>query len=589
MEQTVYEKFQNKGYHVRFILDLKDMITQSATYYKYKTAFRLKDASGHIYELSYKDLYNDYKALCTALIEQGFSGNKKIAIVGKNSYFWALSYLAAVTVGTVVPIDKELHVSEIINFLNIASCDAVIGDKAIIDKLMASSDLLTKKDILIVATAKTQDDFLCVEDLLIKGRELVDLGNVMFDRVKVDPDAAKILLFTSGTTGNAKGVCLSHHNLCTNMMSVAKMVKVSTKDTVLSILPLHHTYECTLGFLLILYCGGCISYTEGLRYITKNIQEFRPTLMIAVPLFLEKVFRKVSDTTMEKLPPKEKEKVIGLPFHEMIDKLSPIVRMIVKKKAKYSFGGKLHSFIVGAAAVDPIIIEGFGKLGIRVLQGYGLTECAPLLVGNNDFFMKPDSIGLAIHDVRVKIDEPDSSGVGEIIAKGDNIMLGYYNDEEATKAVIKDGWFHTGDLGYQDSDGWFYITGRRKNVIVTKNGKNIYPEELEYHLDSSDFVIESLVVGAVSKIDGSPCVKAKILPNIDAIKASLGVSELTSEQITVAIKGVITEINEKLPGYKRIKSFIIREKEFEKTSTQKIKRHGENIEDDEDSSGNDEL
>lgn len=588
MEQTVFERFQNKSHRIRYVSDLKDMISQSATYFKLNTAFRLKDDDGHIYNVSYNEFFNQYKALCTQLLEQGFAG-KKIAIIGKNSYYWSLAYLAATTVGMVVPIDKELSEKEIINFINIASCDGVVADKPILDKLIAASDQLSKKEILMAATLKTTDDFLCIADLVAKGQELIGLGNVMYDSFKVDGDEAKILLFTSGTTGKAKGVCLSHRNLCANMMSVAKMVKVHPNDNMLSILPLHHTYECTLGFLLVLYTGASIAYTEGLRYITKNIQEFRPTIMISVPLFLEKVYHKVKDTILEKLPAKEKAKSKGLTFPEVIDSLSPLVRFVVKKKAKYSFGGKLHTFIVGAASVDPAMIEGFAKLGIRVLQGYGLTECSPLLTGNNDFYMKPESIGLAIHGVRVKIDNPDKDGVGEIIAKGDNIMLGYYNDPEATAAVMKDGWFHTGDLGYQDQNGWFYITGRSKNVIVTKNGKNIYPEELEVLLDASIFIAESLVVGAVSKIDGSLCVKAKIVPDYEAIKKKLLTDTPTPEQVTELIKEIVTEINAEVPMYKKIRSFVVREKEFEKTSTRKIKRHGENIDADEDSSGGDEI
>ena len=353
--------------------------------------------------------------------------------------------------------------------------------------------------------------------------------------------------------------------------------KIRPNEHVLSVLPLHHTYECTLDFLTILYSGACISYADSLRYVYKNISEYYPSILVAVPLLLEKIVNKLEDSIRGGLPEHYKTRTAALSLTETVRALPAPLRLLVRRKVKNAFGGRLSKIIVGAAPIAPDTVDCLCALGIRTMQGYGLTECAPLVAGNNDFFLKSDAVGLPIPGVEIRIDDPDKEGVGEIAVRGPNVMLGYYNDAAATDAVLRGGWFYTGDLGRFDDEGWLYITGRKKNVIITKNGKNIYPEELEYRLNANGVIDESLVMGALEGADVT--VRAKIFPDLDAIRDSLHGSVPTKEQIAEAVRRAVAEINEKLPSYKRIRSYKIRESAFEKTTTQKIKRFGDNMKD----------
>jgi long-chain acyl-CoA synthetase len=412
--------------------------------------------------------------------------------------------------------------------------------------------------------------------MISRGRALYAEGNREIDTMEIDPDALHILIFTSGTTGNAKGVCLSQKNICANILSTSKMVWLDETIHTLSVLPIHHTYESTLGHLLILFGGGCISYSDGLRYVGKNIVEYQPTVLIAVPLLLEHVLKTI-DKTVKKSLPARYTKNQDMTFNELMKSLPLPLRFIVKKKVRKSLGGKLRLMIVGAAAIKPETIEAFQLLGIATYQGYGLTECAPLLAGNNDFFVNAASVGLPIFGVDIKIDNPNEEGIGEIIAKGDNIMLGYYNDPETTEEIMRDGYFHTGDLGYLDEEGWLYITGRCKNVIVTHNGKNIYPEELEDRLLNEKAVEEVIVIGVKSTKGEGEAVKAKIYPNFQALKEA-GVDAESDDAIAKAIKEAVERVNDQMPNYKRITSVEVIKEPFEKTTTKKIKRFGANVE-----------
>ncbi len=561
------QKLESKYMKTYEITDLKDMLYKATEKFSKKPAFKVKDENGKIKEISYEKFRNDVEALGTAMIKSGLKG-KKIAVIGKNSYQWSLAYMASVIVGVVVPLDKELHIDDIVNFLNVSECEAVFGDSKYINAIKANIDKVNNKDILLIEMEKTENS---LETLIKTGNELILKEDTNFKDIKINPDEMRILLFTSGTTGNSKAVCLSHKNICENIRSVAGIVKVSPKTKVLSILPIHHTYECTLGYLLVIYSGGCIAHCEGLRYILQNMQEYKPTLILCVPLLLDNMYKKIMKTLRSSLP----EKYFNKGKH-IIDAIPFFLRGIVKGKIKKTFGGKLNTFIVGAAAMNPEVSYSIDKFGMRVLQGYGLTECSPLVAGNNDFYKRHDSVGLPIPNVEYKIANPNSEGVGEIIVKGPNVMLGYYKNEEATKEAIKDGWFYTGDLGRIDENGYLYITGRSKSVIVTTNGKNIYPEELEYYLNEEDAIAEAIVLGVEDKKSNDTIVKAKIFPNIEAIKDMLKVEMPTKEQIMDVITKCIQKINSKIPNYKHIKGFKIVDKELEKTTTQKIKRYGSN-------------
>ena len=562
---NIAEQLKQKYHKCEEVTNFKEMIERSAQIYKTRTAFKLKNKDGEIYSKTYEEVKNDIYALGTELIENGLT-NKRIAVIGKNSYKWAISYLASSIVGVVVPIDKELHSDDVINFMNVAECECILGDGKNLKTITENIEKLNNKKTIFVDFEKS------FEHYLEAGRTLLEKGNTKFEEIKINPDEMKILLFTSGTTGNAKGVCLSQRNICSNILSIYGIVKVKRSDLFFSILPLHHTYECTIGFLLPLYSGASICYCDGLRYISKNMLEYHPSVILCVPLLLESMYKKIMKSLKKSLP--EKYTKDG---ENSIDKLPFILRKIVSRKVKNTLGGRLRVFIVGAAAVNPEIANTFDKLKLNSLQGYGLTECAPLVAGNTDFFKRNDSAGLPIPTVEYKIDNPNQEGVGEIIVKGPNVMLGYYNMPEETEKVLKDGWFHTGDLGKIDENGFLYITGRCKSVIVTKNGKNIYPEEIESYLNESPLISESLVIGTHKENDDETYVNAQIFPNKEAITEYLKGTVPTKEEIKKVISDVIANVNSKIPNYKHIKDFAIRDSEFEKTTTQKVKRYGNNM------------
>ena len=575
-ELTIAEQLKEKYHKCEEVTNFKEMLDRSATIFKTRTAFKLKDENGNIYNKTYEELRQDVAALGTNLIENGLL-NKRIAVIGKNSYKWAISYLAASIVGIVVPIDKELHSDDVINFMNVSKSECILGDNKNLKQIIENIEKLeNKKTLFVNFDSKIQEDnFLSFKIQMENGQNLLEEGDKRFDEIKVDSDEMRILLFTSGTTGNAKGVCLSQRNICSNILSTYGIVKVKRSDLFFSVLPLHHTYECTLGFLLPLYSGASICYCEGLRYITSNMMEYHPSVILCVPLLLEKMCQKIMKNMQKSLPKKYTENLKK--SENVIDKLPFFIKRVVKTKVKNTLGGRLRVFIVGAAAVNPEIADTFDKLGLNSLQGYGLTECAPLVAGNTDFFKRNDSAGLPIPNVEYKIDNPNDEGVGEIIVKGPNVMLGYYNMPEETEKVLKDGWFHTGDLGKIDENGFLYITGRCKSVIVTKNGKNIYPEEIESYLNDNPLISESLVLGVQKENDDETYVNAQIFPNMEAITEYLKGTVPTKEEIKKIMSDVVSSVNSKIPNYKHIKNFVIRDKEFEKTTTQKIKRYGDNM------------
>ena len=565
-ELTAAEKLKKKYHKTEEVTNLKDMLYRSGDIYRSRTAFKLKDENGNIKSITYEDFKNDVAYLGTSLIKKGFL-NKRIAVIGKNSYKWCVAYMAATIVGIVVPIDKELHSDDVINFMNVSQTVCILGDKKNLDTVLDNISKIENPDTFFISFEEKFDI------LLKEGKNLYSSGFTDFDDIKIDPDELRILLFTSGTTGTAKGVCLSQRNVCSNLLATYGIVKVKRSDLFFSILPLHHTYECTLGFLLPIYSGASICHCEGLRYIAKNMQEFHPSVILCVPLLLENLHKNIVKNVNRGLPKKYQKENNENPFPS----LPFYLKKIVRTKVKNTLGGRLRVFIVGAASANPNIVSDFRDLKLNTLQGYGLTECSPLVAGNTDFFQKDDAAGLPIPNVKYKIDNPNDEGIGEIIVKGPNVMLGYYEDEKRTKETIIDGWFHTGDLGKIDKDGYLYITGRCKSVIVTKNGKNIYPEEVEYYLNDNPLISESLVLGVQKEGDDETYVNAQIYPNIEAITEYLKGSVPTKEEIRKLISDAVSSVNKKLPNYKHIKNFIIRDKEFEKTTTQKVKRYGNNI------------
>lgn len=553
-------------YEVRTLTDLKDMLSQSVSIYGDKPVFLIKEQKGEDYKkVSYNQYGEDVASFGTALLSLGIE-NLRVAIIGENRYEWYISYLATVNgTGVVVPLDKELPKGEIANLINRAHCNVVIYSQM---KEQDINDI--KKDIPVVKYFVSMDEKESSADVLSfwslhgKGRDLVANGDRSFIDAKIEPDEMRILLFTSGTTSDSKAVMLSHHNISFNLMEMCKMLYIGPEDTFLSVLPLHHTYECTCGFLCQVYRGSTVAQCEGLRYIVKNMQESKVTIMNVVPLMIESFYRKIfSKENASKL-----KKAIAI--SNALRKIGLDVRLKLFKKVHDTFGGHLKLLISGGAPIDPDIISSMQNIGINVVQGYGLTECSPILAVNRDIFYKNSAAGMILPGVDVKIIDVDENGNGEIIGKGPNVMLGYYENEEATKEAIIDGYFHTGDIGYIDDDNFVFITGRKKNVIITKNGKNIFPEEIETLVMRQPYIKEVLVYGKQEE-DGDTVVNAAVFPDYELLKEELG-EAYSDEKARQLIGEQIKAVNKMITGYKSIKNFEIKETEFEKTTTKKIKR-----------------
>lgn len=565
LTEPIYEK--------REITDFKDLINQSVSIYGNKDAFWIKNLMGEYEGITYKKLKQDIESLGTEFINMGLK-REKIAVIGENRYEWCLTYLAVTCgTGTIVPLDKELPANELKYLLERSGVKAIIFSDKLTDKVIEAVQGL--KDIKYFINMDLKEDVqgcLSFSKLLKKGNNLLKIGDKKFTSTKVDPDEPTILLFTSGTTGLAKGVLLTQRNICSDIVATTQVIDVTEEDITLSILPLHHTYECTVDFLLMLYSGVRISFCEGLRYIVQNMKEVRPTVMVAVPLIYEKMYKNIFETA------KKTGKLKTLQGGLKISKLAGKVNVDLKKKLFSSilenFGGRMRLAIAGGAASKPEILQGMQDLGFFVIQGYGLTEASPIAFVNHVDNYKNNSIGKPLPGVEVRIENPDKSGMGEIWIKGPIVMQGYYENEEATKdALTEDGWLKTGDLGYKDAEDFYYITGRKKNVIVTKNGKNIFPEEVESYLNKSNLIRESMVFGKEVEGEIEPQVWAIIVPDYDAIRNETGKSGIDDEEVEKLIAQEVKKANRQMPTYKYVKKFEIQKQELVKTTTHKIKRY----------------
>ena len=564
---------KNTTYPVRAIAHLKEMIQESARLYGDNTAFLVKDEKGGAYrEITYGKFQEDIDALGTMMMEMGLK-DKKIAIIGENCYPWMVAYYATVNgVGVAVPLDKELNENEIHNLMNTATCEAVFFTEAYSHYF---NEFPVKYKIQMKAYEKEPDQEtkgILFKDWVENGKTLLDGGNTSFQDREIDPHEMKMILFTSGTTDIAKGVMLNHHNIVSNIMDGSRIVKVHETDRTLSILPIHHTFESTMGTGMILYAGASIAFCEGLKYIAKNMEEAKVSILVGVPLIFESIYDKIWKQAEKTGKAKTLRKAIQ--WNKSLKGMGLDMSRRLFKAVHKKFGGNLRMIVSGAAPIDPNVIRGFEDLGLKVLQGYGLTECSPLISGTPDFsdtYKKAGSVGLCVHSGAIQIVDQDEDQIGEILYAGPNVMMGYYNLPEKTEEVLKDGWFHTGDLGFLDDNGWLYITGRKKNVIVTKTGKNIYPEEVEYYINRNKYIQESLVHGILDDNEDT-LVSAQVRPDYDVIYEEFG-ENMDEGQIHALIKKVIGDINEKLPIYKRVRNFSVRREEFIKTTTKKIKRH----------------
>ena len=555
--------------------NLKEMINLSAQKHGDKPAFRFKtDKPGEFRNITFNDFLNDINALGTKLINMGLS-DKRIAIISDNRYEWALAYMAiACGTGVVVPLDKMLPANELEALIIRSGVEAIFYSSKY-DEVM--QDIRNRKTTdlryyISMDLEKRENGVYSQKELVKAGKELIEKGNRKFLDAKINNEAMGFMLFTSGTTAMSKAVMLSHKNIASNLMDIAKVLNLDERDTLLSFLPLHHTFECTVGFLYPISRGASIAYCEGIRHIANNIKEYQITAMISVPALYESIYKRLMKNIEKKGKLPEVEKMIKLT--NMFSKVGIDIKRVVFKDIIDGLGGKIRLLVNGAAALSPEVEKGFNDLGITTVQGYGLTETSPVISAGTDFEQRIGSVGKVFPSVKLKIINKDENGIGEIYVKGPTVMLGYYQNEEATKEVLDKGWFNTGDLGYVDKKGFLFLCGRKKSVIVLKNGKNVFPEEIETVINKIEGVKESFVYGQAEeddKIDLKVC--SKIVYDKDLMKEIYNVE--TEEEIYDVLWDKIKEINKTMPEYKYVKKIIVTNEELVKTTTQKIKRHEE--------------
>ena len=542
---------------------IRDILNRSAARFGDKTAFMQKE-DGEYKSYSYRRYRSDVEALGTELLCRGLAG-KRILVAGENGYAWVVSYMAVVSgVGVVVPVDRELPAEEFANIVSISDAGAILCSDAVARKLADVSFGDKTPQILL---------FSELPALIESGRSAINRGVGELFETEIDPEAMAVLLFTSGTTGVSKGVMLSNTNITYDIAETARLVDVDDRDTFFSVLPLHHTYECTIGFLGALYLGATVAFCESLGRIVKNLSEVKPTVMIAVPLLLETLYKKINNEIAKRGMEKKVRAAI-----KATDFLRPASLAMAAKKKIFAdihrmLGGNLRLLVSGGAPIDPKILDGLNALGLRSIQGYGLTECSPLVTVNPTWAPRSASAGVSIPSGTVDIYNVQEDGTGEIRYKGKNVMLGYYNMPELTAEVKRGDWFYTGDLGYLDDDGYLYITGRKKNVIVTAGGKNIFPEELETYLGRNCFVSEAVVVGFINDSKRDYDLVAVIHPDYDVFRETYG-DNFTLTDVERELTAALDEVNSIVQPYKRMEMFVIRETAFEKNSSRKIKRNG---------------
>ena len=538
--------------------------------YKYKK--NLEEKPAKYIEQKYSDVIKDVKALSTALLDMGFKG-RRIALIGENRYEWVLSYLAVTCGGMIIaPLDKALPDKEITSLIKRSEVDAVIYEKKheeLFEKLKENPEI-NLNTLICIDKDGEENEAISFGELLEKGRKLLKEKNKLYDYITLNNDEMSIMLFTSGTTSAAKIVMLSQNNILSNLYAYQTHFKINQDDTLLSFLPIHHTFECSITILYGFYSGATIAFCDGLRYIQSNLKEYGVSIFVAVPLVLETMYKKITKAIQDQ----GKTKLINAltKISNGLLKLHIDIRKIVFKQIIDNFGGKLRMVLYGAASLDKDTIIGLNNFGINSIQGYGLTETSPVLTAEAENKHKPGSIGYPLDNVEIKIDNPDKDGVGEILAKGPNIMLGYYDDEKKTKEAFKDGWFRTGDYGYKDDEGFIFITGRKNDIIVLRNGKNVYPQELEFLISKLHYVAECMVF-ARNESSTDTLLMAKIVYNKEVMEKDY--PDTKKEDYEKIIWKDIKEINKTLPTFKHIKKIIVTDEPMIKTTTQKVKRNEE--------------
>ncbi|MBD9158953.1 MAG: long-chain fatty acid--CoA ligase [Clostridiales bacterium] len=550
--------------------DLKEMLQKSGEKFGDRPAYIFKtEEKGKFREITHSEFREEINDLGTKLLDLGLK-NKRIAVISENRYEWAVDYLAVATgVGVIVPLDKSLPNNEIESLIKRSEVEAIFYSKKydeVMNKIKEQNET-NLKYFISMDLEKEENGIKSQKELAEQGKALIDNGNRDFLDAKIDNEKMGIMLFTSGTTAMSKAVMLSHKNICSNLADIASVIKVTEKDRFLSFLPLHHTFECTVGFLYPISVGGAICFCDGIRHIAENIKEYKITAMISVPILFESMYKKV----MKGIEKKGKLETVkkGMKISQFLLKFGIDIRKQLFKEIHQTLGEDARLFVSGGAALDPETEKGFNAMGFTMYQGYGLTESSPVIAAEDDKYQRIGSIGKAFPSIEAKIINPDEDGIGELVAKGPSIMLGYYNNEEATKETLEGEWLHTGDLARIDKDGYIFISGRKKFVIVLKNGKNIFPEELETLVNKIEGVKESFVYGRPED-DGDYKICAKLVYDPEVVKEKYGTTD--EKELKDILWKEVKKVNKEMPAYKYIRDISVTDKELIKTTTQKTKR-----------------
>ena len=566
-------RYSNNLYHAQEFNNIKEIIYNSVEQYSKNIAFVIKHTENKKVEyenITYKQLLEDINKLGTAVYSLGFKG-KRIAVIGRNSYEWAIAHLSNLLGGNVsVPLDKDLQYDELESSLIRSKADMIFFDKKYEEKLSQIKEK-NNTNLKEYVCFEEAEGFKNISELLKIGNEEINRGKTDFINAKIDENKMAILLFTSGTTSKSKAVMLSQKNIASNVYAMQCVEAIYSTDTNIAFLPFHHIFGSTCMVVMLAY-GVRTVFPDGLRYIKKNLNEYGVSVFVGVPVLVEAIYK----TIMKEVQKQGKTKLVNIAtkISNFLLKLHIDLRRILFKSIINELGGKLRFVISGGAPADSKIAKGFNDLGIEVVQGYGLTETSPVIAAENKKCMKVGTVGIPMLNVKLEIENPDENGIGEIRVKGPNVMLGYYENEEATKEVLKDGWFYTGDLGYLDKNGCLAITGRSKNLIVLKNGKKVFPEELETLVNRLELVEECMVYGMPDEKDKNDVkLSIKVVYNKEIVKEKY--SDKTEEELYKIIWNEIKEINKTLPRYKYIKGMILTDEELIKTTTKKVKRQEE--------------
>lgn len=551
---------------IYLIETLRSLLFEAALRYSDKPALKSKK-HGEYQSLTYRRLRDQVEQLATAFFALGLTSGDRVGVLSENRMEWCVAYLAAVTSGLVaVPVDRDLKRGEIRHVLDFARTRLLVASADYVRLLRDERPEMSFLESVISMEDERGSGDLSIPEALERGRRILSEGDYRYQKVSVGPQDLAAIIFTSGTMGSSKGVMLTHENIAFDVLATSKRVVLREDDVVLSVLPLHHTYECTAGFLTALYQGATVCHAESLRKIPENLQETRASVMLGVPLLLETIYRRIEGGIRERGEARFRFAKWVARFAERAFRVN--LRRKIFRRLHERFGGRLRLLISGGAAINPDVSRGYRELGIDFIQGYGMTEASPIISVNQTDRFKDASVGLPLPGVEVRIEED-----GEILVRGPNVMKGYYQNERATQETLRDGWLHTGDLGWFDEDGFLYIGGRKKSVIVTPNGKNVYPEEVESVLNQSPYVLESLVWGGPERDPTKVEVQAIIVPHRETFDAEFGQDSYDEDRIRETIAAEVKRLCRQMAQYKRVKRFTVRLEEFEKTTTRKIKRY----------------